>query len=176
MWTSTYDLLGRKTDQVDPDTGASHSEFDAAGRVTSATDARKRTLSYSYDELGRQTAKYDTTGGVEKSDANKLASWAYDSLKKGLTTSSTSYSGGSVYVSKVLGYDSHGWPQASALVIPADEGKLQGHIPHAEPVQPDGHPALVHGHRGGVPAAGDLHLRLRQVRPPEERRFRVART
>ncbi|MFJ2087670.1 hypothetical protein ACIOEW_00200 [Streptomyces sp. NPDC087901] len=72
IWTSTYDLLGRKTDQVDPDTGASHSEFDAAGRVTSATDARKRTLSYSYDELGRQTAKYDTTGGVEKSDANPL--------------------------------------------------------------------------------------------------------
>ncbi|MFG3142191.1 RHS repeat-associated core domain-containing protein [Streptomyces sp. NPDC048211] len=126
IWTSTYDLLGRKTDQVDPDTGASHSEFDAAGRVTSSTDARKRTLSYSYDELGRQTAKYDTTGGVEKSDANKLASWAYDSLKKGLPTSSTSYSGGSAYVSKVLGYDSHGWPQASALVIPAAEGKLQG--------------------------------------------------
>ncbi|MEV0095934.1 RHS repeat-associated core domain-containing protein [Streptomyces sp. NPDC050738] len=130
-WSSTYDLLGRKTAQDDPDTGHTSSTYDLAGQVLTSTDARLKTISLTYDEMGRQKAKYDTTGGVDAAPENMLASWTYDTLKKGLPTSSTSYAKDatgavSAYTSKVLGYDSHGWTTASALVVPAGEGKLAG--------------------------------------------------
>ncbi|MER5882903.1 RHS repeat-associated core domain-containing protein [Streptomyces sp. NPDC001941] len=128
-WSSTFDLLGRKTSQTDPDTGTSTSSYDAAGQLTGAKDARKRSTGYVYDELGRRTAAYDTTGvsaNGKVTDGKQLAGWTYDTLKKGLPTSSTSYQDGAAYTSKVMGYDSHGWPTASAVVIPASEGNLQG--------------------------------------------------
>ncbi|WP_245180316.1 RHS repeat-associated core domain-containing protein [Streptomyces montanisoli] len=78
--------------------------------------------------MGRPTATYDTTGGAAPSSSNELTSHTYDTLKKGMPTSSTSYSAGAAYVSKTLGYDSHGWPQATSLVIPStpDNGSLAG--------------------------------------------------
>ncbi|WP_345564540.1 RHS repeat-associated core domain-containing protein [Streptomyces plumbiresistens] len=128
-WFSHYDLLGRRTSQTDPDTGHSSSTYDNAGQVLSTTDARGKTISYQYDEMGRKKAQYDTTGGATPSTGNELAAWTYDTLKKGKPTSSTRYAGGtagSAYTEKVAGYDSHGWPQGTQLVIPAAEGALQG--------------------------------------------------
>ncbi|MCM2419637.1 RHS repeat-associated core domain-containing protein [Streptomyces sp. RKAG293] len=125
-WSNTYDLLGRRYAQDDPDTGHSTSTYDNGGQLLSATDARGKSVSYTYDELGRKTASYDTTGGAAPSSGNQLASWAYDSLKKGLPTSSTRYADGAAYTSKVVGYDSHGWPTASALIVPPEEGALAG--------------------------------------------------
>ncbi|MFF4805444.1 RHS repeat-associated core domain-containing protein [Streptomyces sp. NPDC001351] len=132
-WSSHYDLLGRRTSQTDPDTGSSSSTYDNAGQLLTTTDARSKTISYKYDEMGRKTAEYDTTGGVTPSTSNELASWTYDTLKKGKPTASTRYvggTGGSAYTQKVLGYDSHGWAQADELVIPAAEGALQGSYIH----------------------------------------------
>ncbi|MFC8231533.1 RHS repeat-associated core domain-containing protein [Streptomyces sp. NPDC057284] len=128
-WSNVYDLLGRRTSQTDPDTGSSSSTYDNAGQLLTTTDARGKTISYAYDELGRKKAEYDITGGATPSTGNELASWTYDSLKKGKPTAAIRYVGGtsgSAYTEKIAGYDSHGWPQATQLVIPAAEGALAG--------------------------------------------------
>ncbi|MGW1762199.1 hypothetical protein [Streptomyces mirabilis] len=128
-WSSSYDLLGRRTSQTDPDTGSSSSTYDNAGQLLTTTDARNKTISYQYDEMGRKKAEYDTTGNVAPAAGNELAAWTYDTLKKGKPTSSTRYvngTSGTAYTEKVAGYDSHGWPQATQLVIPAAEGALAG--------------------------------------------------
>jgi RHS repeat-associated protein len=125
-WTATYDLLGRKISQTDPDTGTSSITYDLAGQQLTSTDARGKSVSTTYDEIGRTTAEYDTTGGAAPSTANRLASWTYDTLKKGLPTSSTSYDDGLAYTSKILGYDSHGWTQSSETIIPAGDGNPAG--------------------------------------------------
>ncbi|MGW4876465.1 RHS repeat-associated core domain-containing protein [Streptomyces sp. NPDC004262] len=132
-WSSGYDLLGRRTSQTDPDTGTSHSTYDNAGQPLTTTDNRGKTISYKYDEMGRKTAEYDTTGGVAQSTSNELAAWTYDSVKKGKPTASIRYVGGtsgSAYTSAVLGYDSHGWAQATQLTLPAAEGNLAGNYIH----------------------------------------------
>ncbi|MEU1475472.1 RHS repeat-associated core domain-containing protein [Streptomyces sp. NPDC005760] len=132
-WSSHYDLLGRRTSQTDPDTGNSSSTYDNAGQLLTTTDARGKTISYQYDEMGRKKAEFDTTGGVAQSTANQLTAWTYDTLKKGRPTASIRYVGGtsgSAYTEKVLGYDSHGWTQATQLVIPAAEGALAGNYLH----------------------------------------------
>jgi RHS repeat-associated protein len=126
-WTSTYDLLGRKITQTDPDTGSSSSTYDLAGQQLTSTDARGKILTSTYDEIGRKTAEYDTTAaGATPSTANRLASWTYDTLKKGLPTSSTSYDNGLAYTSKILGYDSHGWTQSTETIIPTGDGNPAG--------------------------------------------------
>ncbi|WP_406446857.1 polymorphic toxin-type HINT domain-containing protein [Streptomyces sp. NBC_01613] len=128
-WSSGYDLLGRRTSQTDPDTGNSSSTYDNAGQLLTTTDARNKTINYAYDEMGRKKAEYDITGGATPSTSNELAAWTYDTLKKGKPTASIRYVGGtsgSAYTEKVASYDSHGWPQATQLVIPAAEGALQG--------------------------------------------------
>ncbi|MFF8948500.1 RHS repeat-associated core domain-containing protein [Streptomyces sp. NPDC014940] len=132
-WTSAYDLLGRRTSQTDPDTGSSSSIYDNAGQLQSTTDNRGKTIAYKYDEMGRKIAEYDTTGGADPSSSNQLAAWTYDTLKKGKPTSSTRYVGGtsgSAYTSAILGYDSHGWAQATQLVVPSSEHALAGTYIH----------------------------------------------
>ncbi|MFF8993344.1 RHS repeat-associated core domain-containing protein [Streptomyces sp. NPDC014983] len=133
VWSSSYDLLGRRTSQTDPDTGTSGSTYDNAGQLLTTTDNRGKTITYKYDELGRKIAEYDTTGNADPAPGNQLAAWAYDTLKKGRPTSSTRYVGGTsgtAYTSKVLGYDSHGWAQATELVVPSSEGALAGNYIH----------------------------------------------
>lgn len=83
--------------------------------------------------MGRKTAEYDTTGAAAPSAGNELASWTYDTLKKGKPTASTRYvggTGGTAYTNTVLGYDSHGWTQATELVVPSSEGALAGTYLH----------------------------------------------
>lgn len=125
-WSSVYDLLGRKISQTDPDTGTSTSTYDLTGQQLTSTDARGRTITTAYDEIGRRTAEYDTTGGAAPGTGNELASWTYDTLKKGLPTSSTSFDDGLAYTSKTLGYDSHGWTQSTETVIPSGDGNPAG--------------------------------------------------
>ncbi|WP_265738137.1 RHS repeat-associated core domain-containing protein [Actinacidiphila epipremni] len=125
-WSSTYDMLGRKVSQTDPDTGTSSTSYDLTGLALTSTDARGKQVSTAYDELGRPTATYDTTGGATPSTANRLASWTYDTLKKGLPTATTSYDDGLAYTSKILGYDSHGWTQSTETIIPSGDGNPAG--------------------------------------------------
>jgi RHS repeat-associated protein len=124
VWSYTYDLLGDKLSIKDPDAGTSSSSYDAAGQLLSSTDARGKTISYAYDLDGRKIAEYDTTGGAARTSADEVASWTYDTLAKGQLTSSTSYSGGSVYTEAYTGYNAYGLPTGAQTTIPAAQGGL----------------------------------------------------
>jgi len=119
-WTWQYDVLGHNTKAVDPDTGTTTSTYDLGGELLNSTDGRGQVLSYSYDALGRNTAEYNgsTSGSL-------LKSWTYDTLAKGLPTSSSSYTGstpgvpGAAYTSTITGYDSGGRSTGNKISIPA---------------------------------------------------------
>lgn len=128
QWTWTFDVLGRQVTANDPDTGTTTSTFDDSGNLTSGTDARGVTLDYSYDALNRKTAQSQkVTGG----DA-LLASWTYDTVKKGQPTSSSSYVGSTVttpgiaYTSTIIGYDAQYNPTSSKVTIPAGAPAFAG--------------------------------------------------
>ncbi len=67
-----------------------------------------------------------------------LASWLYDTLGKGLLTSSTRIIDGNGYVSAITGYDSMDRPTGTQVVIPASEGKLAGTYSSTTQYNPDG--------------------------------------
>ena len=129
-WSWHYNLLGDQTSTSDPDAGTSNATYDNAGQVLTTTDSRSKTTSYAYDAGGRKTAAYDTTGGATASTSDQIASWTYDTLKKGLLTSSTSYQLGTSSPSvanTVLGYTSLGEVAASRTTLanlPANEAAL----------------------------------------------------
>lgn len=120
-WSYTYDQRGRQIATNDPDKGSSSTTYDAAGRVVSAVDARNQSLFFDYDNLDRKTAvrSGSATGPV-------LASWVYDTVAKGLLTSSTRTVGANNYKSEVTSYDALGRPTGTKTTIPAVEGKLAG--------------------------------------------------
>ncbi|WP_436495337.1 RHS repeat-associated core domain-containing protein [Actinokineospora sp. HUAS TT18] len=120
-WKYEYDLLGRKSADVDPDHGRTTYTYDAEDRLTSTTDAQPKTLAFTYDALGRKTATYEgSTSGT------KLADWTYDTLRKGALTSANRYANGNTYTQRVDNYDALGRVTSSSVVIPAAEGKLAG--------------------------------------------------
>jgi RHS repeat-associated protein len=111
-WSYQYNLLGQQTSETDPDAGASTSTYDNAGQLITATDARGKQSTTTYDNDGRKTATYDTTSTQTLSSSNKTAAWTYDTVKKGLPTSTTSFSGGDTYTQTVVGYNSLGVPSS----------------------------------------------------------------
>jgi RHS repeat-associated protein len=127
-WSYGYDLLGDQKSQSDPDAGAVSSLYDPAGQLMSTTDARGKTISYTYDADGRKTAEYDTTGGAAQTSSDEIASWTYDTLAKGLPTSSSSYYGGAAFTEQVLGYNPEGLSEGTKTVIPSTSqtGALAG--------------------------------------------------
>lgn len=125
-WSYAYDLMGNQVSQSDPDAGATASSYDNAGQLMSVTDARGKTVSYIYDADGRKTAQYDTTGGAAENTGDQLASWTYDTLKKGMLTSASSYYGGAAYTQAVASYNTYGQPGGTETIIPAMQGKLAG--------------------------------------------------
>ncbi|RSM78190.1 type IV secretion protein Rhs [Kibdelosporangium aridum] len=122
VWEYRYDRLGRKYWSSDPDTGVSTSTYDIMDQLTSTTDARGRKLVYDYDNLGRQTTTSEEVNGVK----TKLTETVFDTLRKGLPTSSTRYVDGNAYVQQVDEYDELNRPKFTSVVIPASEGKLAG--------------------------------------------------
>ncbi|MPY62785.1 polymorphic toxin-type HINT domain-containing protein [Streptomyces spongiae] len=98
-WSYGYDFLGRRTSVVDPDAGASSSEYNELDQVVAATDARKKTIGFTYDLLGRTTGRLDgkvpmVNGAPAPEDARYLARWTYDTIAKGRLTSALRYVGG----------------------------------------------------------------------------------
>jgi RHS repeat-associated protein len=116
-WSWQYNLFGYQTQAQDPDTGTATSTYDNAGQMLSTTDARGDQTTATYDLNGRVTATYDTTSTQTLSLANQLTGYTYDTLKKGLPTSATSYSGGDTYTSAVLGYNTMAEPAGTKVTL-----------------------------------------------------------
>ncbi|MFZ3552320.1 hypothetical protein ACODT3_43255, partial [Streptomyces sp. 4.24] len=89
-WSYGYDLFGRAVTTTDPDKGKGTTTYTALDQIATSKDARNTVLEYSYDELGRKTGLWKSP----KSDANKLAAWTYDTVRKGAPSASTRYEGG----------------------------------------------------------------------------------
>ncbi|MGY0460556.1 RHS repeat-associated core domain-containing protein [Kitasatospora sp. cg17-2] len=124
-WNYTYDPRGRQVSATDPDTGTTQTFYNANSQVDHTIDAKGQTLAYTYDLLGRKTGSYN--GSVTPS--NQLASWSYDTLAKGLPTSSTRYVGGAegaAYAKAVTGYDTAYRATGSSVTVPEAEGPLAG--------------------------------------------------
>ena len=121
VWTRKYDLRGRETQRIDPDTGTSTTTYDDAGDVLSTRDARGITLDYTYDLIGRKLAATD------RSKSNfKFASWTYDTIRIGQQTSSTRYVSGvtGAYTVSVTGFSTLGNPLGQTIGLPSVERPL----------------------------------------------------
>ena len=135
-WRYEYDLRGRRTQIIDPDSGTSTSTYDDAGQLQTSTDGRGTRLAYEYDALGRRTAMY-----ANALTGTKLAGWTYDTLPGGvgLPTGSTRFVGSAAYSVRVTGYEADsGRPAGSEVVIPASETGLNGSYRTTYAYRPDG--------------------------------------
>jgi RHS repeat-associated protein len=124
QWSWTYNLLGDALTSSDPDTGTTTDTYDSVGQLISTTDQRNKQTTYVYDKDGRKTASYDTTGGAGETSGDEVASWVYDTVKKGYLTSSTSYSNGDTYTSSTLAYNSMGDPSATKVTLTGTDAAL----------------------------------------------------
>ncbi|CAG7600366.1 RHS repeat-associated core domain-containing protein [Actinacidiphila bryophytorum] len=100
-WSWGYDLFGRQTSATDPDAGTSTTAYTVLDQVDTNTDAEGRREVFGYDDLGRKTTLWQGS----RSDANKVASWTYDTVAKGQPASSTRYDAGKQYTDTVTAYD-----------------------------------------------------------------------
>ncbi|WP_436888253.1 polymorphic toxin-type HINT domain-containing protein [Nocardiopsis dassonvillei] len=132
-WTHTYDLRGRKVSTTDPDTGTTTFTYDELDRLATKTDARDETLAYVYDALGRTVSLHD-----DSPQGNKRAAWVYDTLAKGQLTSSTRYSDGNAYTTRVVAYDQLYRPVTSDVIVPAAETGIAGTYRFTTRYNPDG--------------------------------------
>jgi RHS repeat-associated protein len=142
VWSFEFNLHGDRIAETSPDKGRTTMTYDAAGNPRSATDARNTTVTYDYDDMGR---RIDI-----KSGTSLLASWTYDTLFKGLLTSSTRYVGSNAYTTEVTSVDAVGRPTNTNIIIPASEGGLAGTYSGGASYYPDG--ALQ---TADLPALGD---------------------
>ncbi|WP_156759683.1 RHS repeat-associated core domain-containing protein [Microbacterium karelineae] len=112
-WAYEYDWGGRQIRAEDPDAGSSTIAYDVLGRVSTVTDGAGEKLAYTYDALGRTTSVRDdsVTGPVR-------ASWEYDTVQKGLLTSSTRVIDGASYVDEIASYDDAYRPTRTTTVLP----------------------------------------------------------
>ncbi|MEV5986904.1 RHS repeat-associated core domain-containing protein [Streptomyces sp. NPDC052051] len=91
---------------------------DKLGRPVSVTGARGVTLTTDYDELGRQSAL--------KKGSTLLAKWTYDTVAKGLPSSSIRYIDGKQYIFAADSYNDAYQPTSSTVTIPAEAGAMAG--------------------------------------------------
>jgi RHS repeat-associated protein len=123
-WSWGYDLLGDQTDAKDPDTGEAVTAYDPSGLVTKVTNAEQHQITTTYDADNRRTAEYDTSSTQTLSATNELAAWKYDSVKKGLLTSSTSYSDGDTFTDAITLYGLYGTPVTRKLTLTGTDAGL----------------------------------------------------
>ncbi len=119
-WSYSYDLLGRRIEAIDPDTGTTTTGYDAAGNIAWATGGSGVTDNYSYDALNRKTAEH--TGSATQGQGTLVAAWVWDTFKKGLLSYETSVTpAGVTYKDGNLGYDSYGNPSGRFVQVPSGQ-------------------------------------------------------
>jgi RHS repeat-associated protein len=119
VWSYSYNLLGEQIKAVDPDTGTTITGYDAAGNVAYVTDATGTTVNYVYDALNRKTAEY--TGSATQGDGTKVATWVWDTEKKGYLSYETSITSSGTYETGNLGYDSYGNVSGTWVTVPSGQ-------------------------------------------------------
>lgn len=145
-WTYGYDLLGRRDEVIDPDTGRSTVTYDALNLPVTTTNSLGDTVASTYDALGRITTTHD-----DSATGAKRTEFVYDTLAKGLITSSTRYVDGQAYSTSVTGYNTQYKPLGRNYVIPAAEGALAGTYTYTNTYNTVGDLEFVR-----MPAAGGL--------------------
>ncbi|MBR0346647.1 MAG: hypothetical protein IJI03_15460, partial [Rudaea sp.] len=105
----SYDDLGRKISQSDPDSGTTYFSYNAAGEVIGQTDQKNQTIALSYDAQGRRWQR--TTSNA--ADGNNLTdTWIYDTALNGYgqlaSESRSGTSGATTSFSRGFAYDSYG--------------------------------------------------------------------
>jgi RHS repeat-associated protein len=148
IFTTTYDLRGRKTRTTDPDKGTTTFTYDDLDRTTSVTDARGEKLFTDYDGMGRMTAVHE-----DSPDGTTRVTWTYDTAAfgKGKLASSTRHTPSGNYTSSIRSYDSLGRAKVTSTTIPASQGALAGTYALSTDYKLTG---TVAGHR--LPSAGGL--------------------
>ena len=104
-WSYGYDLFGRQISAADPDKGTSKTQYTALDQIDWTEDSEGNRLLYGYDDLGRKTGLWSSS----RTDVNKQAAWAFDTVARGKADSSTRYEGGvggKAYTRKTVNYDS----------------------------------------------------------------------
>lgn len=127
-WSYTYDLFGRQTAVTDPDRGTTTTHYDTLDQADWTLDSENRKVLYEYDDLGRRTGMWQT----DKTEANKLAAWTFDTLAKGQQDTAVRYDGGvagKAYTQKVTGYDSLYQVTGSQLILPDTDPLVTAGVP-----------------------------------------------
>ncbi|MGW6561622.1 RHS repeat-associated core domain-containing protein [Streptomyces hydrogenans] len=121
IWSSEYDLLGRRTVQNDPDAGRQTSTYDDAGNLVAAKDGLNREVTYTYDLAGRKLKAVDKTNGNFT-----FGVWKYDSVRPGKQTYSARYvpNVSSPYVVQNTGFTALGKPTGMTVTLPSSEAPL----------------------------------------------------
>lgn len=161
VWRYTYDLRGRQIRAEDPDRGTTTRTYDDLDRLVSTTDAEGRTVFYAYDPLGRRTAIREggPTGPL-------LASWTYDTVRKGHLSSATRHANGQAYTTTVNAYDNLYRPIRTTVSIPAAEGALAGDYVFDTRYALDGTvQSTTFPNAGGLPAETVVHTYDELLRP-----------
>jgi len=73
VFSYTYDTLGRRTSETDPDSGTSYYQFDKNGNLVRSEDSEDNIVTYEYDDLNRITKKNSTGDSITYTyDTNKI--------------------------------------------------------------------------------------------------------
>lgn len=102
----TYDALGRKKTQTDPDSGTTTFNYNATGDLIRQVDAKGQALQQSFDALGRRWQRI-----ANGADGNVLTdTWTYDTSANGygqLAKETRSATTGTPFT-RTFGYDTYG--------------------------------------------------------------------
>ena len=139
----TFDKLGRKLSQADPDLGTWVFTYDSLGRLVGQTDARGQQTTLQYDILSRLTARgpqgapakvtiqYDQgTNGIGRrtsmTDEAGTVTWTYDEVGQA-KTESRGFSGGLGTYATTTTYDALG--RVATFTYPGGEALTHGYLP-----------------------------------------------
>lgn len=111
----TYDLLGRKTKEIVPESGETNYRYDANGNLTQKKDARNKAVDYEYDALNRVS---------KKSLSGRAAAYAFsydDSTRTNAKGRLSALSNGAGYQAK-FDYDEVGRTKSTTYCLPSQVG------------------------------------------------------